>query len=203
MARARRKTCAACENSRLNSIVNPSRLSAQRQMEICMVCHLETTSFPLPNAIQRYERGPFSFKPGEPMGAFILNFDHAAGKGRDDKFQIVNAVYRLRRSACFLKSNGALRCTTCHNPHDVPRGEQAAQHYTAVCRQCHASALDRIVDAGKHPRSTGCIDCHMPKRRTDDVVHVAATDHYIQRRKPTGDLLAEIAERHETGANSY
>ena len=50
-------------------------------MEVCMACHLETTSFPLPNAIQRYERGPFSYRPGEPLGAFILNFDHAAGHG--------------------------------------------------------------------------------------------------------------------------
>ncbi len=43
----------------------------------------------------------------------------------------------------------------------------------------------------------------MPKRRTEDVVHVAATDHYIQRRKPAGDLLAERPERQETGAAAY
>jgi Flp pilus assembly protein TadD len=34
----------------------------------------------------------------------------------------------------------------------------------------------------------------MPKRRTDDVVHVAMTDHLIQRQKPAGDLLAPKAE---------
>jgi predicted CXXCH cytochrome family protein len=185
------------------SIVNPARLSAQRQMEICMVCHLESTSFPLPNAIERYQRGPFSYQPGEPMGAFILNFDHAPGRGRDDKFEIVNAAYRLRRSACFRNSNGALRCTTCHNPHDVPHDEAAARHYTAVCRQCHGAALDRMVGEGRHPLSDACADCHMPKRRTEDVVHVVVTDHYIQRYKPAGDLLAEIAERHETDANAY
>ena len=186
-----------------NSIVNPSRLTAQRQMELCMVCHLETTSFPLPNAIQRYERGPFSYRPGESMGSFILNFDHAPGTGREDKFELVNAAYRLRRSACFLKSNGKLLCTTCHNPHDVPRGEAAERHYTAVCRQCHASAFEQEVAAGKHTPAANCIDCHMPKRRTEDVVHVVATDHYIRRRKPAGDLLAERPERQETGANAY
>src|SRR5258708_3902125 len=137
------------------------------------------------------------------MGAFILNFDHAAGKGRDDKFEIVNAGYRLRRSACFLKSNGKLLCTTCHNPHDTPRGEEAARHYTAVCRQCHTSAFDKHVASRKHTGATDCIGCHMPKRRTEDVVHVVATDHYIQRRKPAGDLRAEIAERHETDSTAY
>jgi predicted CXXCH cytochrome family protein len=196
-------TAGAAPGEVRSAIVNPSRLDGQRQMEICMACHLESTSFPLPNAIQRYERGPFSYQPGGALGTFILNFDHAPGKGRDDKFEIVNAAYRLRRSACFLKSNGKLACTTCHNPHDVPRGEEAAGHYTAVCRQCHTAAFDKEVAAGKHTRSTGCIDCHMPKRRTEDVVHVVATDHYIQRRKPEGDLLAEKAERHETGSDAY
>ena len=40
----------------------------------------------------------------------------------------------------------------------------------------------------------------MPKRRTEDVVHVVVTDHYIQRRKPAGDLLADKTERQETAA---
>lgn len=185
------------------AIVNPSRLSAERQMEVCMVCHLETTSFPLPNAIQRYDRGPFSYRPGEPLAAFILNFDHAPGTGREDKFEIVNAAYRLRRSACFLENNGKMLCTTCHNPHDIPRGQQAEQNYDAVCRKCHASPFDQQVAAGKHTRETNCAGCHMPKRRTEDVVHSAATDHYIQRRRPEGDLLAERVERQETGANAY
>src|SRR5438552_10162185 len=43
----------------------------------------------------------------------------------------------------------------------------------------------------------------MPKRRTDDVVHVVMTDHYIQRRKPARDLLAPMAERRETDDNAY
>lgn len=186
-----------------NAIVNPSRLTPQSQMELCMTCHLESTSFALPNAIRRYERGPFSYRPGEPIDQFILNFDQAPGTAHDNKFEIVNAAYRLRRSACFLKSSGKLLCTTCHNPHNAPRGAEAERHYTAVCRQCHASRLDELTALRKHPSEANCIDCHMPKRRTEDVVHVVATDHYIQRRKPAGDLTADRPERHETGTNAY
>jgi Tfp pilus assembly protein PilF len=43
----------------------------------------------------------------------------------------------------------------------------------------------------------------MPERRTDDVVHAVMTDHYIQRRKPSRDLLAPLAERHEDAESSY
>ena len=67
------------------------------------------------------------------------NFDHASGTGREDKFEIVSAAYRLRRSACFLKSSGAMLCTTCHNPHRVPRGTEAVAHYDRVCRECHST----------------------------------------------------------------
>lgn len=35
------------------AIVNPQRLSPGREMEVCMQCHLETTSQALPHAIQR------------------------------------------------------------------------------------------------------------------------------------------------------
>jgi predicted CXXCH cytochrome family protein len=186
-----------------SAIVNPSRLSTEKQMEVCMQCHLETTSFPLPNSIRRYERGAFSYQPGEPLANFILYFDHAPGRGRDDKFEIVSAAYRLRRSACFQKSGGALLCTTCHNPHRVASGEGAARRYASVCRQCHTGAFDRLVASSKHPGPGNCIECHMPKRRTEDVVHAVMTDHYIQRRKPDRELLEQIAERHETNRNAY
>src|SRR5206468_5936068 len=186
-----------------NAIVNPARLSADRQIEVCMQCHLETTSFRLPNSIVRFDRGPFSYQPGEPLADFMLHFDQAPGSGNDDKFEIAGAAYRLRRSACFLRSEGALRCTTCHNPHDIPRGEDAAAHYTAVCRQCHDAALNQLTASGKHSRSGDCIGCHMPKRRTDDVVHAVMTDHYIQRRKPARDLLAPKVERRESDENAY
>jgi predicted CXXCH cytochrome family protein len=175
-----------------NAIVNPSKLTPERQMEVCLQCHLETTSSPLPASIVRYERHPFSYQPGEPLGDFMLHFDQ--GNGSADRFEITGSAYRLRQSQCFLKSNGALSCTTCHNPHDVRRGEEATERYTAVCRQCHGASLNELVSRGKHTGAADCTGCHMPKRRTDDVVHAVMTDHYIQRFKPAGDLLAERAE---------
>jgi tetratricopeptide (TPR) repeat protein len=182
-----------------NSIVNPARLPAERRMEVCMQCHLETTSFALPNAIRRFDRGPFSYRPGEALSGFSLFFDHAPETGHDDKFEIVSSAYRLLKSQCFLQSKGALTCTTCHNPHSIPRGQDAMTHYDTVCRQCHSAAQDKLVVGKSHTSDGNCISCHMPKRRTEDVIHAVMTDHLIRRRAP-GNVLAELVEKHGSEA---
>ena len=180
------------------AIVNPARLSPEREMEVCLQCHLETTSRLLPHSLQRFNRGPFSYIPGQPLADFRLSFDMAVGKNAD--FQVDHAGYRLRESACFLKSAGKLRCTTCHDPHSIPRGESAAAHYNAACQTCHqVSAQTRV----EHAAGANCIACHMPKRRTDDAVHIVMTDHKIVRVKPAGDPLADKTEIHESPATSY
>ncbi len=199
------KSGAGVEKARA-AILNPRRLDPARQLEICMQCHLETTTRSLPHAIVRFDRNVFSFRPGEPLASYALNFDYAPGKGPKDRFEIAHTVYRLRQSACFLSTAGtpqAMTCTTCHNPHQALRGEVAAAHYQEVCRKCHVADFNALVASRRHTASTDCITCHMPKRRTDDVIHAVMTDHYIQRRKPARDLLARLAEQPETEATRY
>lgn len=191
------------------AIVNPAKLDRERQIETCLQCHLETTSSPLPFQIRRFERPPFSYVPGNALGDHVIHFDHAAGSGREDKFEIVgSASYRLRQSACFLQSE--MTCVTCHNPHDIPRGEAAVEHYVAVCNGCHTGVHDATTGAGVPAlaragagASATCLDCHMPKRRAEDAVHVVMTDHLIQRHRPTGDLLAPRAEAENFEDGAY
>jgi len=85
------------------AIVNPARLNRDRQLDNCMQCHLETTSLRLPNAIRRYDRAPFSYRPGESLTDYELFFDHAPGTGFDDRLRWAHQAYRLRKSACFLQ----------------------------------------------------------------------------------------------------
>ncbi len=174
------------------AIVNPARLPRERQLDVCMQCHLETTSRPLPNVVARFEHGPFDYRPGQPLTDYFLFFDTAPSPPNNDNFEIAHAAYRLRKSKCFQASQ--MTCTTCHNPHDVPRGQDAAVRYNAACRKCHAEAHSAGVPGGGN-----CASCHMPRRRTTDAVHVTMTDHYIQRRRPPRDLLAARPEAADAG----
>ncbi len=178
-----------------DAIVNPGRLSRERQMDVCMQCHLETTSSPLPHSILKIGRAPFSYRPGEPLTDYRLSFDHKAGTGFDDRMEVAQQAYRLRKSACFLKSE--MTCLTCHNPHKELSGADTTRHYVAVCMGCHSKAHASGEPAGEPKAQTekpNCLTCHMWRRRTDDAVHVIMTDHYIQQYKPRRDFLAPIKE---------
>jgi predicted CXXCH cytochrome family protein len=174
--------------------VNPAKLDRDRQLEVCMQCHLESTSSPLPFRIDRYEQRLFSYLPGAPLSDHFIHFDHAPGSpGRDDKFEIAGGAYRLRKSACFQRSE--MTCLTCHNPHDTASGGEAIARQVAVCQSCHQGThRGGVPQVRGAPAGATCIDCHMPKRRTEDAVHVVMTDHYIQRRPLRPDLLAQRTE---------
>jgi Flp pilus assembly protein TadD len=174
------------------AIINPAHLTRDRQMDVCKQCHLETTSLPLPNSIRKYNRTAFSFRPGESLTDYAFYFDHKPGTSFDDRLEVAHQAYRLAKSQCFLKSQ--MTCITCHNPHQAYRGEQAVARYVAACEKCHSTPHPYIKGVATITAQSNCLDCHMWKRRTDDVVHVVMTDHFIQRFKPKADLLAPLKE---------
>jgi len=174
------------------SVFNPGRLPPARRDEVCMGCHLQP-SVALPG-VRRFGRGDFSFRPGEPLADYLVQVDvEEEGRTAAERFEINHQPYRLRQSRCFLESGGALSCLTCHDPHRrVPESERAA-HFRAACLSCHRQTLK--AHAGEPARLEGdCASCHMPKRRTQDVVHVVMTDHLIRRAPGGPELLAPRAE---------
>jgi predicted CXXCH cytochrome family protein len=186
-AHVRAATSGASIDEIQHAIVNPARLSRDRQLEVCMQCHLETSSSHMPNEIRLFDQTVFSYRPGQPLGEYKLYFDPLSNRA-DDRFEIAHAAYRLRMSACFRSSQ--MTCLTCHDPHKSYRGPGTTEHYVAVCEGCHQAVKHTVA----LPQASTCLDCHMPKRRTDDAVHVVMTDHYIQRVKPDRDLLAPLTE---------
>ena len=64
-------------------------------MEVCMQCHLETASLDLPHSIRRFERAPFSYRAGEPLGqaAVRRSLGRVARRGRWPRHRgAINAV---------------------------------------------------------------------------------------------------------------
>lgn len=166
------------------TITNPARLSVDRQLDVCMQCHMETP-FRTPKSVRRFGRSFYSYRPGEPLSDYTVHYDYEEGTGHEDDFLIVSAAYRLQKSECF-KQSGDMTCTTCHDPHKSLAPVERAAHYRQVCQGCHE---------GEHAsQPADCVSCHMPARRTKDVVRVAMTDHLIQRLKPDRDLLAPLKE---------
>jgi len=165
-----------------STIVNPAALNRDRQLEVCMECHLSTSGSQTANMSIRYNRAIFSYRPGQPLSDYKLYFDSST-KEDENHFGIADAAYRLRRSRCFKQSQ--MTCLSCHNPHLESHGKQAEATYIQICESCHQGVTHRM----SLPKNQTCLTCYMPKRRGEYAVHVVLTDHYIQRQKPPGDLL--------------
>ena len=98
-------------------------------------------------------------------------------------------------------------CLTCHQVEQCrgPGGGHGAQkragveplaaHGTAAAR-AGTGPGDPLREPGKgvSPDLGDCAGCHMPKRRTEDVVHVVMTDHQIARGPFGPELLAPRRE---------
>jgi hypothetical protein len=173
-----------------SSIVNPAKLDTRRMMDVCYECHMQPAVALF--GVRRFGRDIYSFRPGQLLAEYAPPIDidvgaaalsgtaTAEGSGRHIRFEINHHPYRLEQSRCFRESNAKLTCLTCHDPHR----RKTLVEYRAACMTCHQKA---------HRASEDCIACHMPQRRTQDVVHAVMTDHLIQR-KPSGDLLAPLEE---------
>ncbi|MEM7353901.1 MAG: tetratricopeptide repeat protein [Acidobacteriota bacterium] len=187
------------------SIVNPADLPPRRQSDICYGCHMQP-SVALAG-LRRFGRGDYSFRPGEPLSDYLVQVDvEEAGRERSERFEINHHPYRLEQSRCFIESEGQLSCLTCHDPHRKVQAPERAAHYREACLSCHQlddCDLESMTAASAPGSMAGheatdpldCAACHMPRRRTEDVVHVVMTDHRIQR-TPGGSEL--VAPREET-----
>ncbi len=166
------------------AIVNPARLDWPARNDVCFQCHL----LPAVEAIgpRRVGRGDYSFRPGERLSAYLLHVDiDDATQATQQRFQINHHAYRLQQSDCFRKSDGRMGCVSCHDPHVRRVGTGAVDWYRAKCLGCHED-LDRAHGQAADASLAGadarnCANCHMPQRRSQDVVEVTMTDHRIAR----------------------
>ena len=80
----------------------------------------------------------------------------------------------LGQSACFLKSQGALSCLSCHQPHGALRRSEPS-YYNERCAACHKDKTHPVVKTAATLED--CIGCHMPK--AEPRKHLQFTNHWI------------------------
>ena len=132
------------------AILDPSRFSRDRQIDLCGWCHAGPGVALLP---------AFSYVPGEPLDKYLE-------LPRPDPNAPIDVhgsqVELLRKSRCFRSSS--MTCLTCHDVH-VTQKDPAA--FSQHCLGCHkAESHPKMA----HPIANNCVDCHMPKQQTSLII---------------------------------
>ena len=138
------------------AIVNPRKLSRDRQMDVCALCH---------GGVGEELAPAFSFVPGEPLAK-----DLALPQFEPNAHIDVHGsqIELLKRSRCYQKSD--MTCNTCHDVHVTQRD---AASFSGRCLACH-----QVQSCGLYPKlgqqiASNCVDCHMPKQQTELIVSSA------------------------------
>jgi predicted CXXCH cytochrome family protein len=162
-----------------DAIVNPADLVGEQRDSVCFQCHM-LPSVSIVGA-RRIGHGDYSFRPGQVLSDYIVHVDIAEqGIESGERFEINHHAFRFIQSPCYRESEGALSCISCHNPHAKPESTAFREKSSGVCLGCH-SAPEDDHEVGIDLQGGNCIKCHMPTRRTSDVVEVTMTDHRIAR----------------------
>jgi len=168
------------------TIVNPSRLVAERASMICGACH----SFTLPRDEEDFWAHGYtrSFRPGQDLLASHLLLTGDALRAQqagsptvdtdpdnlfydDGTVRIGGREYSgMVLSACFLRGEGKMKlsCLSCHSMHDSEPDDQLTRgrEGDAACASCHDPARYAGAPHTHHAQGSPgsrCVECHMPK----------------------------------------
>jgi predicted CXXCH cytochrome family protein len=160
------------------SIINPSKLSAKKSMDVCGQCHGQRTPKTFELAKQWMHQGP-SYRPGDNL------LDHVNPVWKNSMLNTKSSdIFKQRfwkdstprltayeyqgilQSQCHIQ--GELTCNDCHSMHEGnPKGMIKEDKLTnQACFKCHADYENNLSQHTAHNiNSEGslCYNCHMPK----------------------------------------
>ncbi|HEV2835851.1 MAG TPA: multiheme c-type cytochrome, partial [Pyrinomonadaceae bacterium] len=132
------------------AIVNPAKLSRERQMDLCGLCH---------GGVGLAKTPPFSFVVGN-----VLEDHLQLEKPKIDEPLDVhgNQLALLERSKCFTSSK--MTCSTCHDVH-TPQRDTA--YFSDKCLQCHKVQSCGLFRTRGRAIAGKCVDCHLPNQNSN------------------------------------
>jgi len=162
------------DGERTAYIVNPAKLSSERQLDVCRQCHLQGKAWSPHDSADW-----FGFRPGMLLSSNRSVYFPAATQ--KEVFEVADSPHRLSLSRCFKESAGRLTCITCHDPHHSIT-TFSITHYNEKCLRCHSPEnISRIGPSHLHRPADNCVSCHMKRTGTDNTLHgVSNTDHWIR-----------------------
>lgn len=162
------------------TIVTPSDLPRDLQMDLCQRCHLQGIAVTQPG------KTFFDFKPGMPLSD-VMNIYLPRYADSHEKFIMASQADRLRLSKCY--QNSEMTCLNCHHPHQSVEATPR-EKYNSACLGCHVGNENENLNENKNGTCTAataereangddCSACHMPTSGSIDIPHVKITDHWI------------------------
>ena len=135
------------------AIIDPARLTRDRQLDECALCH---------GGIGTLRTPAFTYLPGQPLADHLTR---PPSRPNEDIDVHGNQVALLERSACFRASG--MTCATCH---DVHRPQHDIAEISGRCLTCHT-----VQSCGLYPKQGNalvgrCVDCHMPMLPSNTIV---------------------------------
>jgi hypothetical protein len=157
-------------------IVNPSRLNAELENDICMSCHEAGDS-----RVLKPGKSYQDFRPGTPLDDTFSILLVPRKRIDADDTDHVQHYYEMSMSQCFRSTAGQLRCATCHDPHVEPTAEETPAYFNQKCMDCHASRTCTLSAEARQRTmpANNCISCHMPERSMPETAHTSLTNHRI------------------------
>lgn len=157
------------------TIVNPRKLTWERQIDLCQRCHLQGL-----NVLKEGKKFT-DYKPGMQLSD-IFEIYLPEYEGQNASFDMANHSQRFQMSECFIQGNKEeldFTCISCHNPH-VSVKITGTEVYNTACKNCHQNKGCTEAPAVLATANNNCVSCHMPPSGSDDIPHVSVHDHYIR-----------------------
>jgi predicted CXXCH cytochrome family protein len=145
---------------------------------VCNQCHIHAE-----HEVVRFGRRYDDFRPGDNVGDIVSLFVSGVDPREPAPNHHRSPAEQIRLSQCSIRSDRALGCTTCHDPHQVPEPANVATYYRQRCFTCHddGSCSLPLPQQEAAPASGSCIACHMPPEDDLPLLHATRTDHRILR----------------------